>query len=193
MRRPSRCLLPLCCAALALTATGAPAGTPPFVSDSAPDAPKSVKPGKDWEEEQVQLPPWPAPGDLIPIKLDGPDRPVRYFIDGKSLRTGRDGVVRYTLIARPGGGADNLTFEGLRCTPQGRYRIYAYGSDGSFTEAGLGEEWQSIDPSEPYREELWRHYLCVPRLFAPRSHKDQLRMLKSGRVPPHDNTGFIAD
>lgn len=177
---------------LPLTATG----DQPFVSDSVPDAPKSVREGPQWQEQTIRLPPWPADADLIPLKLDNPDERLRYAIDAKSLSTGSDGVVRYTVVARAGGrGVGNVTYEGLRCTPRGRYKVYAYGADGAFTPADIAGDWLPIAERGPeaWRYELWRHYLCVPRLFQARSTTDQLRMLRSGRVPANESGQFIAD
>jgi hypothetical protein len=184
----------LAAAALALLAAAANAETP-FVNDPEIGPPSSVRDGRKWEEEQVRLPAWPRDRDLVEVKLDGPDQRLRHYIDSRSLSTGRDQVVRYTLITESGSGARNVSFEGLRCTPRGRYKVYAYGSGSRFSPTSINEEWRSIDERSGDRlhTELWRHYLCVPRLFKPRAHKDQVRMLKSGRVPQIDNAGFLTN
>jgi hypothetical protein len=166
-----------------------------FQNDAEPDAPRSVRPGRKWQEDLVTLPPWPKDGNLIEVKLDGPEQALTYHIDKRSLATGADGVVRYTLVAESQTGARNLSFEGIRCTPKGRWRTYAYGIDGRFSESGVSDQWneiQSAGATGPHYD-LWRHYLCVDRAFEPRPRKDQLRMLKSGRVPRVENAGFLAD
>ncbi|WPL19836.1 CNP1-like family protein [Thiorhodovibrio winogradskyi] len=164
-----------------------------FVNDAEPDAPKSVRDGEKWREQQVNPPPWPRDQDLIPVRLDNTSEPFDYFIDARSLSTGTDKVVRYTLVAESASGSRNLSFEGLRCTPRGQYRVYAYGQGSSFQPSGLGEQWLPVDRTgaDPIHEELWRHYLCVPRKFEPRPHKAQLRALKNGRVGEFDNSGFM--
>ncbi len=167
----------------------------PFKPNAEPDAPTSVKEGRKWQEGSVSLPAWPRDGDLIELKLDGPEQPLTHYLDKRSLATGGDGVVRYTLVSESRSGARNLTFEGIRCTPRGRWRTYAYGIDGRFKRTGDEEPWQTIPASrtDQLRYDLWRHYLCVSRAFEPRPTRDQIRMLKNGRVPRVDNTGFITD
>jgi len=164
-----------------------------FVNDAEPDAPQSVRDGEKWREQEVKLPPWPREQDLIPVRLDDPGEPFAYFIDARALSTGADKVVRYTLVAESPSGARNLSFEGIRCTPRGQYRVYAYGQNNRFKPTGLGEDWRLINRTgdDAIRQELWGQYLCVPRKFAPRPHKSQLRVLRSGRVGEYENSGFL--
>ncbi len=182
------------CATLALASAAVRAETP-FVNDAQMDAPSSVRDGKKWQEQAVRMPAWPKDADLVEIKVDGPADDFRHSIDTRSLATGSDGVVRYTLVTQSNSGARNVSFEGLRCTPKGKYKTYAYGSGSRFSPTGNAEQWIEIDERarDRFRYELWRHYLCVPRLFKPRDRKDQIRMLKSGRVPQVENAGFISN
>lgn len=167
----------------------------PFKPDAEPDAPKSVKEGRKWQEGTFSLPSWPRDGDLIELKLDGPEQPLTHYIDKRSLATGRDGVVRYTLVSESRSGARNVTYEGIRCTPKGRWRTHAYGVDGRFERTDQDEPWHTIPVTgnDPLHYDLWRHYLCVSRALKPRSTRDQIRMLTNGRVPAVDNTGFITN
>jgi hypothetical protein len=182
----------LLCVLLNLAGANAQADTP-FVNDAEMPAPSSVRDGKQWQEEAVSMPAWPRDADLVEIKIDGPTDDLRHAIDIRNLATGNDGVVRYTLVTESRSGARNVSFEGLRCTPKGRFKRYAYGSDSRFLPTRDTEQWQAIDERsrDRFRYELWRHYLCVPRLFKPRDRKDQVRMLKSGRVPHVENAGFL--
>jgi hypothetical protein len=166
-----------------------------FVSDAEPDAPRSVQPGRKWQEEDFPLPAWPREQDLVEVKLDGPDQALTHYIDKRSLATGDDGVVRYTLVTTSASGARNLSFEGLRCTPKGRWKTYAFGMDGRFKPTTVGEAWREIrgQADDPLHYDLWQHYLCIPRAFEPRPRQDQVRMLQSGRVPGIENAGFMAD
>lgn len=187
-------LVPMLALALAFDVTAADVDSP-FIHGPTEVTPKGIKPGEKWKEGSVRLPAWPRDQDLIKVRLDLPDSRFSYYIDRNSLSTGDDGVVRYTLIAEGTGGARNLSYEGIRCTPHGAYRIYAYGEDGRFRTASGGDDWRDINLSgaDPLHHELWRHYLCVPRLFAPRSKRDQVRMLRSGRVPAIENDGFLTN
>lgn len=187
----------LCAALLALSGSGCTGGgayrDTPFVTDAAPDAPKNVTPGRKWQEGTVTLPAWPRDEDLMEVKVDGPEQPLTHYIDTRSLRTGTDGVVRYTLVAKSSTGARNVSFEGLRCTPRGRWKTYAYGIDGRFEPAANTDTWREISggTSDRLHFDLWRHYLCIPRAFVPRPTREQLHLLRSGRVPGNDNAGFI--
>jgi hypothetical protein len=166
-----------------------------FVNDAEPDTPRSVKPGRKWQEGDYTLPAWPRDQDLVEVKLDGPEQALTHYVDQQSLRTGDDGVVRYTLVTESASGTRSVSFEGLRCTPRGRWKTYAYGIDGRFEPTAISDEWQEIrnQASDPVHYDLWQHYLCIPRAFEARPRADQVRMLKSGRVPRVENAGFIAD
>ena len=167
----------------------------PFQNDAEPNAPKSVKKGRQWQEGSYRLPPWPKKSDLIKIKVDGPNKALTHYIDKKSLSTGADGVVRYTLVVQTRSGARNVSFEGMRCTPKGRWKTYAFGIDGRFKDAGTTDQWNAVSSvgADQVHYDLWRHYLCVSRAFEPRSTRDQIRMLKNGRVPAIENTNFMTD
>lgn len=190
----------LVAAAATLSALGAALATPlataqesPFVFGPEEIVPKSVRPGEKWQEGEVQLPAWPKDANLIEIKLDQPDDRFTYLIDQASLEIGDDEVVRYTLIAESSSGARNISFEGIRCTPRGAFRTYAFGHNGRFQSAEGAADWQPVVNAGAVRHELWRHYLCVPRLFKPRPRREQLRMLRSGRIPQIENSGFLTN
>ncbi len=150
-----------------------------FIPDVTPRAPASVEPGKPWQEGTAQFPPWPQDTDLVELQIDGSTRRFRYFIDSRNLQVGSDQVVRYTLIAESGSGTRNLSYEGIRCTPKGRYKVFAYGLDGHFSPSE-NPDWRLIsdDRSEPYRNALWQFHFCIPRQFLPKTRKDIIRSLK---------------
>ena len=100
--------------------------------------------------------------------------------------------MRYTLVVESQTGARNVSFEGLRCTPSGAYRIYAYGYDGRFEKTD--SDWIRIygRSHDKIHEDLHKLILCIPRAFTPRPKKEILRAM---RAPDFQevNTGFIAD
>jgi hypothetical protein len=163
-----------------------------FIDEAEPAAPSSVREGKAWEEEAAALPPWPQEGDLVEFRLDSPSS-FRFFIDGRHLAIGRDGVVRYTLVAESASGARNVSVEGLRCTVNGAFRVYAYGSGDAFRPLADGD-WQAIRnrSGDSLHEELHGHFLCGPRTFEPRPIKDILRAL-GGQIQARENAGFLPD
>lgn len=188
----SASLLPLF---LALASLGAMAARDDaFVPDAEAPAPSDIQEGAAWKESKSPPPPWPSDADLQEFTLESPEPdPFRYFIDKKHLAIGPDGVVRYTLVAEASSGTRNVSFEGLRCTPRGKYKIYAYGVGGRFSAVD-SSDWEPIaaPQADTYRKDLWRYHFCVPREFKPRPKKDMIRSLQ-GHIAPRQNTGFQAD
>jgi hypothetical protein len=178
---------------LLLLAVPASAAENAFVTDAEPPVPSSVRTGKPWQEADTALPPWPQDADLVELIPDGPDVALRYFIDTGNLQVGSDDVVRYTLVAEGRSGTRNLSVEGIRCTPKGAYKTYAYGAGERFVPIA-SEEWLPIpaDDGERWRHDLWRFHFCIPQAFAPRPKIDMVRSLE-GRISPRQNTGFLPD
>jgi hypothetical protein len=135
-------------------------------------APSHAQPKTDWEIEQerrewregeVRLPAYPKRDDLIEFQVSAASD-FRFFVDSASLSVGRDGVVRYTLVARSPTGAENVSHEGIRCHA-GTYRIYAFGrGDGRWSERAT--DWRAIEPKSVQRwhNALWREYFCPQRV-----------------------------
>jgi hypothetical protein len=104
------------------------------------------------------------------------------LVDPDSITMGKDGVARYTLVARSSSGAMNVSFEGIRCNPRER-KIYAVGrSDGTWTQARK-PEWIPILDTEPRVQ-----YVVLPgEIFcfsgSPRSAEDAVYALKHGGNP----------
>ena len=112
----------------------------------------------------------PAPGRFRP------PHPV------PSVSVGEDGVVRYTLVVRTGGGATNVSFEGLRCDTTSQ-RVYAFGHPGSQWSRARISEWRDI----VYREVnghhyvLYTNYMCFGiRQRTARSLREIVSLLKNG-------------
>jgi hypothetical protein len=182
---------PICL--LLILAAPTSAGENNFALDPEPPGPSYEESGKAWQEATTPLPPWPKDSDLIEFEPDGPSATFRYFIDGKHLRVDADQVVRYTLVAESRNGGRNLSYEGIRCTPNGQYKVFAYGSGGQFSPLD-GADWQPIagGTAERYRHELWGFHFCVPRGFKPRLKKDMIRSL-TGHTASRELSGFQAD
>lgn len=164
-----------------------------FVTDAEPPVPSSVRPGTPWQESNTALPPWPQDADLVELVPDGPDAGLRYFIDTRNLQVGSDDVVRFTLVAEGSSGTRNLSVEGIRCTPRGTYKTYAYGAGEGFVPTA-SDEWLPMPAhgAERWRHDLWRFHFCIPQAFAPRPKIDMVRSLK-GRIAPRQNMGFLPD
>ena len=131
---------------------------------------------REWKESEYKLPPPPKPQDLVEFYVSaGTD--FRFFIDQKSLSVGKDGVVRFTLLARSTTGAETVSHEGIRCS-QGSYRVYAYGRQGTgWTERE--SDWRPLEvkTTQRWRNALLREYFCPMRtpIFDPAEGIDALR------------------
>lgn len=115
---------------------------------------------RNWREIEVPLPAHPKPENLVEF-VPSNTTSFRFFIDAASLGVGRDGVVRYTLVARSPSGVDNVSFEGIRCVG-GLVRVYATGrSDGTWTPRA-DSRWREIEPKtiQRWHQALRREYFC---------------------------------
>ncbi len=102
----------------------------------------------------------------------------RFFVDASSLSVGDDGVVRYVLVVQTQGGAENITYEGIRCTTAER-RIYAMARpDGSWASARRSA-WEVIEDNSynrPRAALAFDHFCDGPA--PPRSREEALRLLQ---------------
>jgi len=129
-------------------------------------------------EESVALPAYPAPANLVEFMIDDPGG-FRYFVDRATLSVGKDGVVRYVLVARSAS-AQNVSFEGFRCAT-GEHRVYALGrADGSWAQSYGG--WHSVTVAQPRQITLFREFLC-PQKEPIASAQEGVRALERGVIP----------
>lgn len=115
---------------------------------------------KPWAEMQTQLPAYPSDSTLLQIDVSAATT-HRFFVDEKSVSTGSDGVVRYTLVIKTSGGATNVSFEGIRCETR-EQRYYALGrADGSWTRA-RDPRWRRIKFQQvnAHHITLYGEYFC---------------------------------
>jgi hypothetical protein len=135
---------------------------------------------KTWQEIQAQLPPAPKPENLVEVKLDSSTR-NKLLIDATSLSSGDDGVVRYTAIIRSPTGAENISFEGMRCE-NGERKLYAFGRPNGDWSRNRYAKWEPIQArlAGGYHRELFFHYLCT--VNTNRDLPTLLRLLKSGGI-----------
>lgn len=131
----------------------------PVLANDFSDAFDEAEPA--WTEATVTLPAAAKPADLVEFTVGG-GRGHRYFLDPASISVGADGVVRYTLVMRTAGGAENINYEGLRCAT-GERKIYAFAGRDGIWSANKSAAWARIDArgDHSYHKELFFHYLCT--------------------------------
>ncbi|WP_076593364.1 CNP1-like family protein [Herminiimonas arsenitoxidans] len=130
-----------------------------------------------WEEIEAELPPAPKVENLQPFYV-GPTATQTFALDKKSLVIGKDGVIRYTLVAVSQGGAKNVSYEGIRCATFEK-KIYAFGrEDGSWGRA-RNSQWEIIVRSKVNRQHaaLAQDYFCS-NLTIVGNEKDMLERMK---------------
>lgn len=143
----------------------------------------STQPMSDWERNHpeqlgtVQTERLPAP-PALPRKENliefyvSPTATFRYFIDAASLSVlYKQKEVRYVLVARSPSGAENVSFEAIRCPDM--HRIYAVG-DASGKWSVRPGEWQEIQRRTGlgWPSVLAREYFCP--------HRDPLQSAAEG-------------
>ena len=134
---------------------------------------------KPWAEAEFKLPPYPKPANLI--QFDPALRSSnRFFIDPGSISAGSDGVVRYTLVVKGAGGAENVSYEGMRCKTL-EVKPYAYGQrDGTWSNA-RASDWRRFDTRNPnLHRVLYWDYFCPDRMQWGNSPKDAINRFRNG-------------
>lgn len=175
MNKPSRCSIRgglralACFHGLVLAGSGFAAG---LLTDPDPS----------WQEAEYALPQAPAEAGLRPFFVSSAS-PNRFFVDERSVTVGTDGVVRYVLVVRTPGGAENVTFEGIRCAT-GERRIYASGRSGGEWTPMKVSDWQPIGDNSYNRPRaaLAYDYFCDGPA-APRNREHAVRRLQGERDP----------
>lgn len=113
-----------------------------------------------WQELEVDPPAAPRPENLREFYVSALASNT-FLIDISTLAVGNDGVVRYVLVVRTSGGAENISFEGMRCSDL-RWKLYATGTrDGQWSKARISE-WRPIEnkPINRHHAALYRDYFC---------------------------------
>jgi CNP1-like family protein len=152
----------------------------------APRYPGGYKPqfdeDKPWEEQQWSLPAYPAEENLLGFYV-APTTQFEFFVDSKSISVGKDGVIRYTLVARSPSGAQNVSYEGIRCESRER-RLYAFGrSDKTWAQA-RSADWVRIPSRSTFpnsqQAALADEFLC--RLGTAQTADAAVKALKTRRT-----------
>ncbi|WP_347248706.1 CNP1-like family protein [Zoogloea sp.] len=131
----------------------------------------------EWKEAEVLPPSWPTDGNLIPLYVSS-GTSAQFFVDGRSLTLGNDGVVRFTVVIRAGGGAENVSYEGIRCETAER-KLYAIGRGRGEWVSPRNSAWQRISDNTLNRHHavLFKEFFCLPGSALP-TRDEILRSLR---------------
>lgn len=136
----------------------------------------------DWREDHVPPPPAFEVSRLIPFDVDAGSS-LRFGVDPATLQIGKDGVVRYVVVARSSTGALNAMYEGIRCTTA-EYKTYArYNADSGWNPV-QSADWRPLyqAANNRYALALARQGLCADSAPPP-SVQHILRSLRQQDVP----------
>ncbi|MGE5386458.1 MAG: CNP1-like family protein [Betaproteobacteria bacterium] len=161
MHRAALAVAAIACAASSATAQLIPIVRTPSQTDFENDF--ETKP---WEEVATQLPPLPLKKDLSPFYVSAATE-HRFFIDPEAVSVGQDGVVRYTVVIETSGGANNTSYEGMRCQTR-EWRHYASGHPGIGWSKTRNAPWHKIreEPSNRFRAALFSDFFCPEGVIA---------------------------
>jgi len=135
-----------------------------------------------WRELQTKLPDYPKAENFLLFQAAAAS-PFSFFIDARSIDIGKDGVVRYSLIAKSVSGALNVSFEGLRCSER-QVRIYAYGRSDNTWSKPRTSQWRELssDARNNQHKVLYKDFFCpVGNIIYTR--EEGIEALKAGRHP----------
>lgn len=132
-----------------------------------------------WKEGEVTFPAYPDGANLFRFYVSA-TTPNTFLVDTSTISVGADSVVRYVLVIRSRSGAENVTFEGIRCAT-GERRLYAIGQQGRSWTAARESAWSPISFNTYNRAQaaLAQDYFCdgpAPVINA----EEALRRLKRG-------------
>lgn len=137
---------------------------------------------KRWEEIEAQIPAFPAAEGLLAFYVSATTE-NRFMVDRESIAVGADGVVRYTLVVTSLSGAQNVSYEGLRCSSVER-RLYAFGRSDKTWSKARSNQWTKIQESTLNRHHsaLYYEYFC-PNGNIVRDAEEARGALRSGGHP----------
>ena len=115
---------------------------------------------KRWEEIEAQIPVFPKSESLTAFYVSA-TTDNKFTVDRDSISVGADGVVRYTLVVTSASGAQNVSYEGMRCTT-GERRSYAFGRSDKTWSKARSNQWVKIQESTLNRHHaaLYFEYFC---------------------------------
>ncbi|MGE0330731.1 MAG: CNP1-like family protein [Ramlibacter sp.] len=132
----------------------------------------------DWKELEAPPPPAFELSRLVPFDVSI-NSALQFGVDPATISIGRDGVVRYVIVARSSSGTITAMYEGMRCNT-GEVRTYArYNASAGWARA-TGSEWRSMFGNAPARHTLMfaRQGGCTGNA-APSSVEDIVRSLRN--------------
>lgn len=141
---------------------------------------KTEEEEKAWAEIETQLPSFPDKKDLIEFPV-ATGSGMKYFIDSKSLSVESDDVIRYVLVILSPEGAENVSYEGMRCAT-GERRYYASGRSDKTWSKARSSQWFRIQSGGKHQVTLFANYFCPAGGGAVTSVEEARYILRKGGI-----------
>ncbi|WP_296556925.1 CNP1-like family protein [Pigmentiphaga sp.] len=133
------------CLALFLAACGSqPRGEGNYLLDDI-DAQRTL-PDAGWEALKAELPPVPTEADVLPVEGLSRNERFRFGVDPRSIQIAPGLIVRYTLRAVSDMGAENISYESVRCGTR-EWRTVALYRPGAGWQRPVHDEWRPLLPN----------------------------------------------
>lgn len=138
----------------------------------------------DFREIEVPPPPSYRLEGLISIDLPSYTA-LKFGVDPATLSVGRDGVVRYVVVAYIPSGSVNAMYEGLRCAT-GEVKTYARSSALGHWTMVTEPAWLAFDlsPATRHALALARQGVCDGWNLAAKNAPDLLWLLRNPKKSP---------
>ncbi|WP_370652138.1 MULTISPECIES: CNP1-like family protein [unclassified Caballeronia] len=120
----------------------------------------------EWTEEKVDtLPPLPEASNLLAFNVSQ-NTPLIFAVDKTSLSVGKDGVIRYVIVATSPSGARNVNYEGIRCDTYEWRRYASINDNGTAWDREVAFDFRRIENGElnAYQAALYQDYFCTSKL-----------------------------
>lgn len=136
-----------------------------------PDAPRI------WEETEVKIPQGPPSKDLKPFYVSK-NTPLQFALDAQSIVVGKDDVIRYVIVITSPSGAQQTSYQGIRCE-KGEWRLYATMQTDNRWVKTPSSRWQAIQSNSynRYHAALAQDAFC-DNAIARKDVKDIIKLLK---------------
>ncbi|VCU69486.1 CNP1-like family protein [Pigmentiphaga humi] len=133
--------LAMACLALGLAGCGTPRTDGNYLLDDI-DAQRTL-PDAGWDALKSQLPPVPTAKDVLPVEPLTRVRGFSFGVDPRSIEISPGLIVRYTLRAVSDAGAENISYESVRCGTR-EWRTVAIDRPGAGWQRALNDEWRVV-------------------------------------------------
>lgn len=107
-----------------------------------------AKPG--FSEDVLQFPKELPKQENLRFFRPSAETQLKFAVDSKSLRIGKDGVLRYVVVISNPSGTQQVKFEGIRCETF-EYKVFGTLQENNEWKSSPNSEWKRI-PNQGYNQ-----------------------------------------